>query len=318
MNELVSVIVPVYNCAEYLEKCLQSIIEQTYENIEILVVNDGSIDNSQQIIDRVAQKDVRIYKMYQKNQGVAAARNCALSCAKGDYYIFVDGDDYIGKDYVKELVECAVKRHSELVICGYTLVYENKRKMIKVVPKGYKRNEKEEWAYRISAVCSRLYSSEFWKKNNMNFKSEEKARAEDVPLDLFSNAMAENVCMISETEYFYVQHKKSAMNNTKRVLFKFPYNAFQEMYNKLHNTQIVNSRAFFDIGVVKFLAMFQYVIYLRADKGEKEKFKEYVHNLLDKDFNRMKLEWKEYRKEIDLPLMHKMAISLFLMQMGKS
>lgn len=318
MNELVSVIVPVYNCAEYLEKCIMSIASQTYENIEILIVNDGSTDNSQQIIERLAQKDARIHNLFQKNQGVAAARNCALSCAKGDYYIFVDGDDYIGKDYIKELVACAVKNRSELVICGYTLVYADKKKTVKVIPQGYKKNEKEEWAYRISAVCSRLYSSGFWKKNDMKFVAEENARAEDVPLDLFSNAMAENVCIIDKAEYFYVQHEKSAMNNKQKVTFLFPYNAFQEMYNKLRCVEMTNSRAFFDIGVLKFLAMFKYVIYFRADGCEKKKFNKYVHSLLDSDFNRMKLEWKDRKRSIDLPLTHKIAILLFLIQMGNS
>lgn len=128
MNKLVSVIVPVYNCVEYLERCLMSILEQTYKNIEVLVINDGSTDNSQEIIDRLAKTDMRIRKMWQRNQGVASARNYALNCAKGDYYIFVDGDDYLGSDYIKDLVECAVKNESELVICGYTLVYAGKTK----------------------------------------------------------------------------------------------------------------------------------------------------------------------------------------------
>ncbi len=318
MNKLVSVIVPVYNCVEYLERCLMSILEQTYKNIEVLVINDGSTDNSQEIIDRLAKTDMRIRKMWQRNQGVASARNYALNCAKGDYYIFVDGDDYLGSDYIKDLVECAVKNESELVICGYTLVYAGKNKIATVVPEAYKRDEKEEWAYRISAVCSRLYSSEFWKNNDLKFITERGARAEDVPLDLYSNAMAKNICIIAKSEYYYVQHEYSAMNSTKRVSFTFPYIAFEETYNKVREIELTNSKAFFDVGVVKFLAMFKYVIYRKADRTEKKRFNEYVHRLLDRDFNRILGEWKKLRTNIDLPLMHKLAVSLFLIQLRKN
>ena len=93
---LVSIIVPVYNNERFLAKCFQSIINQSYQQIEILVVNDGSIDSSQKIIDDFSQFESRMIVMWQENQGVAAARNYALSCARGEYYLFVDSDDYIG------------------------------------------------------------------------------------------------------------------------------------------------------------------------------------------------------------------------------
>lgn len=312
-EKLVSAIIPVYNCEKYIEKCLRSVVVQSYRNIEILVVNDGSTDSSQEIIDKISSFDTRVKALYQENRGVAAARNYALSFANGDYYIFIDGDDFIGSDYIKDLVECAVKNQSELVICGYTLTYTNKTKTVS--PGLYKKNEKEEWAYRISSVLGRLYNSEFWKKNNLHFITEE-ARAEDVPIALFANAVANNVEIICKTDYFYVQREGSAMNSKKKVLFGFPYIAFEEMYYKVQKREMTNSRAFFDMGVIKFFAMFKYVIYLRANRTEKKRFSEYVHRLLDRDFDRMRIEWKNLRKNIDLPLTHKIAVSLFLMQMN--
>lgn len=129
-EKLVSAIIPVYNCEKYIEKCLRSVVVQSYRNIEILVVNDGSTDSSQEIIDKISSFDTRVKALYQENRGVAAARNYALSFANGDYYIFIDGDDFIGSDYIKDLVECAVKNQSELVICGYTLTYTNKTKTV--------------------------------------------------------------------------------------------------------------------------------------------------------------------------------------------
>lgn len=315
-ERLVSVIVPVYNCEKYIEKCLKSIVDQSYRKTEILVVNDGSNDASQEIIDKLAVADVRIHKMYQKNQGVAAARNYALSRAKGDYYLFVDGDDYIGINYIQDLVTCAVENQSELVICGYTLVYTDKNKTLSVMPRVYEKYEREEWAYRISSAWARLYSSEFWRNNDLKFIPEKDARAEDVPLDLYSNAMAKNICVINKSEYYYVHHRGSAMNSTKKVRFLFPYIAFEEMYNKVRDLETTNSRAFFDIGVLKFLAMFKYVIYRKADRNEKKKFKEYVCCLINSDLIRMRSEWKKLKKNIELPIAHKLAVSLFLTQMG--
>lgn len=309
-NKLVSIIVPVYNCEKYIKKCLISILKQSYQNIEILVVNDGSTDNSQEIIDSLSQKDSRIRTIYQKNQGVAAARNCALSCAKGDYFIFVDGDDYIGIDYIKDMVETAIEKRAELVICGYSLVYPHKR-IKKVIPRMYIQGKKEEWAYRISCVCSRLYSSVFWRKYNLHFAQEKDARAEDVPIALFSNAMAANICIISKADYFYVQHKGSAMHSNKRTVFLFPYNAFEEMYNKLYSLEITNSRCFYHIGILKFLAQFEYVLYRKAALEEKERFHYYIKNILKDDFCEMQKEWKQMQKDIDLPFLHKLAISLF-------
>lgn len=314
-ERLVSIIVPVYNCEDYIGKCLKSIISQSYRQIEVLVVNDGSTDNSQKIIDHIAQSDSRIRKLQQTNQGVSAARNYALDCARGDYYLFVDGDDYIGKNHVKDLVECASENQSELVICGYTLVYTDKKKTVAVIPGLYKKDEKEEWAYRISSVWGRLYSSAFWNRNGLRFITEEGSRGEDAPIALFANAMASNIQIISKTDYFYVQREGSAMNSKKKVIFLFPYVAFEEIYNKVCNTKTTNSRAYWDMGVLKLLAMFQYVIYRKADRNEKKKFCEYVHKLLGSDIREMKGEWNAMKRTIDLPLTHKVAVSLFLAQL---
>lgn len=103
-NYLVSVIVPVYNNESYVEKCLKSIFVQTYKNIEIIVVNDGSKDESENIIRQLASMDDRIKYYFQPNKGVSAARNLGIKKAKGDYICFVDGDDFVSIDYVEYLM----------------------------------------------------------------------------------------------------------------------------------------------------------------------------------------------------------------------
>ena len=98
MNNLISVIVPVYNVEKFLVKCVDSILAQTYTNLEIIIVDDGSPDNCPAICDELAKKDSRIKVIHKENGGASSARNAGLDIAKGEYIGFVDGDDYIAKD----------------------------------------------------------------------------------------------------------------------------------------------------------------------------------------------------------------------------
>ena len=105
----VSVIVPVYNVEKYIKKCVESLINQEYRNFEIILINDGSVDNSGMIIDEMSLRDDRIKVIHQKNQGVSAARNVGISFSKGEYITFVDGDDWVDKDYISYFVSLMEK-----------------------------------------------------------------------------------------------------------------------------------------------------------------------------------------------------------------
>ena len=115
-NCLVSVIVPIYNVENYVSKCIQSICEQTYSNIEIVLVDDGSTDNSGAICDDYKKKDMRIKVIHKKNAGVSAARNTGINKSTGDYICFVDGDDYVMNDYVEYLLQLAQKKKAEIAL----------------------------------------------------------------------------------------------------------------------------------------------------------------------------------------------------------
>ena len=103
-NEIVSVIVPVYQAEKYIERCVNSLIHQTYHNLEIILIDDGSKDNSFNICKRLAEDDVRIKVFHNDNQGVASTRNQGLDYAGGQYIYFLDSDDWIGKDTLSEMV----------------------------------------------------------------------------------------------------------------------------------------------------------------------------------------------------------------------
>ncbi|MBX9136408.1 MULTISPECIES: glycosyltransferase [unclassified Clostridium] len=116
---LISIIVPVYNVEKYLEKCIESILNQTYENIEIILVDDGSTDNSLNICNFYASKDKRIKVIHQENRGVSYARNVGLNLAKGDYIGFVDSDDYIEDNMYEILINDILENDSDISICGF-------------------------------------------------------------------------------------------------------------------------------------------------------------------------------------------------------
>ncbi len=123
--ELISVILPIYNVAAYLERCVESILSQTYGNLEIILVDDGSTDDCGKICDSYAKKDSRIVVIHKKNGGLSDARNAGIEIAKGEYITFVDSDDYVDTDYVEYLYKLVCRYQTKMSICSHTVVYEN-------------------------------------------------------------------------------------------------------------------------------------------------------------------------------------------------
>lgn len=119
MDNLISVVVPIYNTSKTIERCVNSILMQTYKNLEIILVDDGSTDNSLEICKKLQEKDSRIIVVSGKNQGVSAARNIGINRASGDYIAFVDSDDYIKPEMYERLINIAQKNNVQLVFCNY-------------------------------------------------------------------------------------------------------------------------------------------------------------------------------------------------------
>lgn len=117
MSAIISIIVPIYNVDNYLEKCIDSILNQALEEFELVLVNDGSTDNSGAICDKYSNKDERVKVIHKKNGGVSSARNVGIKNANGDYIGFVDPDDYVDIDMYKKLYELCIKSNSDIAIC---------------------------------------------------------------------------------------------------------------------------------------------------------------------------------------------------------
>lgn len=123
-SRMISVIVPVYNSANYLDKCIQSILNQTYKNFELLLVNDGSIDDSLDICHLYALKDERVKVIDKPNGGVSSARNAGIDNAKGEWITFVDSDDWVHEDFLKKRYELAIAEDADVSYCDVELVYK--------------------------------------------------------------------------------------------------------------------------------------------------------------------------------------------------
>lgn len=125
MRELVSVVVPVYNVDKYVTHCIESLINQTYSNIEILLINDGSTDTSGIICDECAKRDNRIIVYHKENGGLSSARNYGIERANGRYIAFIDSDDWVEKEFVEVLVNSIETQNAEIACCGFLIVDEN-------------------------------------------------------------------------------------------------------------------------------------------------------------------------------------------------
>ena len=124
---LITVIIPVYKVEKYLRKCVESVIYQTYSNLEIILIDDGSTDNSGLICDEYAKKDSRIRVLHQKNSGISSVRNKGIDMAKGKYFTFIDSDDYVSLDYIEYLYNLITKYNADISICNFKLIWKNSK-----------------------------------------------------------------------------------------------------------------------------------------------------------------------------------------------
>ena len=237
-NVLVSIVVPVYNVEKYLEECINSILLQTYNNIEILMINDGSTDNSGYICDLYKKKDKRINVFHKKNEGLGLTRNYGLSKAKGKYVMFVDSDDYILKNAVELLINNLQK--NDTVIAGYTkvsdngkILYEEKYKKEKFINKSVKNKLLPRFVGSLpsvkdsifTTVCAKLYSMDLIKKYNIKFKSEREFQSEDLGFQFEYFRYSKSVCVIERSVYYYrfnpnsltTKYKKNRFSETLKV-----------------------------------------------------------------------------------------------------
>lgn len=197
----VSIIVPVYNVEKYLEKCLESIINQTYQNIEIMLINDGSIDSSNDICLKYLKIDKRIILINKQNEGLSLARNLGISQSSGEYIMFVDSDDCINERMVEIMMKFALKDMSEIVICGINYILENGEILSTYIPKDYSLREILKYSYS----CNKLFIKKIFK--DIYFPVDKKFEDLYTIPRIFSKC--KNISLVKEPLYYYTQRNGS-------------------------------------------------------------------------------------------------------------
>ena len=219
MSKTVTVVIPIYNVEKYLNRCIESVIGQTYENLEIILVDDESPDNCPQICEDWKNRDNRIKVVHKKNAGLGYARNTGIDCATGEYICFVDSDDYVAADMVEKTYKCAEQYNADIVLYGYNVVDSNGKKVKECIPKPYKTFYKNEEIQKYvlpnmiatdpnagdefwMSMCGGLFSMRLINEANWRLASERDIISEDVYslLQLYNSAVSYTHLTLPTTE----------------------------------------------------------------------------------------------------------------------
>ena len=204
----VSVIVPVYNVEKYIEKCLDSLIEQEFKDYEILVIDDGSVDKSADIIKKYVKKHSFVHYFYKKNGGLSNTRNYGIERAKGEYITFVDSDDYVSKSFLKLMYEKAYKEKSDIVICEFNYVYDNGLEVRSHSNLDYTSSIDKKYLLTPQMATIRMFKKELFK----NLKFKENIFYEDLEICPKFLNYTKKISYVNEGLYYYVMHNNSIMH----------------------------------------------------------------------------------------------------------
>lgn len=210
---MVSIIVPVYNISEYLPRCVDSLLDQTYKDIEIILVDDGSTDSSAHICDKYKALDQRVRVIHKKNGGLTSARNAGLSIATGEWILNVDGDDWIDADYIQKCLETAETNSSDIVLGYLEMIWQDgKSKCIAVERKSDCQFDLRDYiAQNWTCLSGSLIKKNLYDQNNLQ-SPEGISWHEDFYLIVRLCFFAQKVSFLEGSKYFYWQRCDSIMN----------------------------------------------------------------------------------------------------------
>lgn len=315
----VSVIIPAYNAEKYLPECLDSILNQTLDDIQIIINNDGSTDNTQQVIDQYAKKypDV-IIAIRQENAGQSAARNAALKYVTGKYMAYIDADDYIEPDYFQKLYEAAEQEQADLVICSYEK-FTNDGDIV------LSRNSVDwdiEFDHGLRHVfqyspCAKIYLSEMILDNHIVFGEGEKM--EDGPYGIITSSVSRKTVVLDYFGYRYRVYNESTMGQIRakgiskdRPEQQFPYKGIENAILKVRQIRGDEYDQVLEYAVIKALAGFVFVFCAKSGKETLQYVCKYCDYIIKKYFpNMRKNPYMHLWKLKKLPFSHRAAVVLF-------
>lgn len=238
MNELVSVILPVYNTEKTLDRTVESVIKQTYSNLEIIIIDDGSTIETSKKCDEWSKKDCRIRCIHKKNEGLGMTRNAGINEANGEYIVFFDTDDYVEYNMIEKMLSRAVQNGADMVSTTFIMedtieqnsispgIYENVREYL--LPRLFGRlNALDNDFFNVSA-CTKMYDLRFIKANKLYFKSEREYIWEDMEFNARFLLSAKRVFVLSDSFYHYCYNADSTTHiydpsKFKRIIKMFEY-----------------------------------------------------------------------------------------------
>ena len=290
----VSVIVPVYNVESYLDKCLTSLVKQTLQEIEIIIVNDGSKDNSEKIIKKYLKKYPEKIKYIKKaNGGLSSARNEGLKYASGEYIGFVDSDDYVSLNTFNLMYKKAKEKNFDLVVCNLNYVYETKTKMVSAGLDKDLENEdevKKNIVFLYPAVWNKLYKKEIL--DSLKFK--EGIWYEDVEFNFRVYPRVKSIGYVDKPLIQYVQRESSISKTIDKRLFNYIDN-FNGLIRYYQDNNLYNKYYFeLEYSYVRYL----YATFIKqlSYTNDKELFKEGVKEAI----KNVQEHFPNYKKNIYL------------------
>lgn len=212
MNELISVIIPVYNVERYLEQCIDSVLNQKYKNMEIILIDDGSTDRSGQMCDKYAKQDKRIKVIHKKNGGAASAKNAGLRVAKGEYLVFVDSDDYLEPDAYSYMLSVLCEQDADVIQCSFRNIFPDIKKDIVKLPKPNVFDTQEYLKrFLIDWTCGLLWNKMYRRELFYGIFFEEGHKIDDEFFTYQGILNAKKVIHMPKVVYNYRKRKSSVM-----------------------------------------------------------------------------------------------------------
>lgn len=300
----ISIVVPVYNVANFLDECIKTILDQSYDDFELILVDDGSTDESGSICDYYSKLDERVKVIHQKNGGLSDARNTGINISNGQFITFIDSDDYVAKDYIEKLYFSIIENNADICMCDFKKVSENsKLNDIKnsnsgiLKPLLFDKNRTIEEVYydRYHGIdfvsWAKIYKIELFKSNNISFP---KGKLHEDAFTTYKLIyLSKRICYIDAPLYFYRIRKGSIMTNEFSIKRLDMIDATREEYQFFKNNQNYNLMR---LALYDHLHKVKYILkMLQASNEETKEITKKVCKDLEQDI-------KESRKYISIPL----------------
>lgn len=308
---LISIIVPIYNIKkEYLEHCIESLINQTMKDIEIILVDDGSINESKQVCEEYAKKDNRIKVYTKQNEGVSSARNYGMEKAKSPYIMFVDGDDWIDKNCCEEAYSEACRENIDIVAWSYYKQYESgKKEKIEIFDRDKLSNKNErEFNYYdmriLGSSCMKLYTREIIGKERFNTHL---INGEDVEFNFRIFKKVNSIKYIKRNYYNYLIRNDSTVRKYNEKMLENYNITLETMRKELDVSNIQQTEAYFSFVAICFLMLCLNYIFSEQNKIKNKEKKEKIKIISNMDFYK---EMLKNMKKVRIPITRKIPLIL--------